>query len=174
MVTRRTLPILNECFNGSAHGWFQRRTNCYKVETCDTLRGLEPRTNRASVSISQTHTILSRSRLLTCFYSMEGAHNPGELCKYGYDRQAKGEWASWHTPNPNPQNKQKSSNEISSKEIPSKEISSNEISSKDISSKELSLEKKQTFQKGNFSMKNSSKSWSRSLFPTNQLVFFGG
>ena len=23
--------------------------------------------------------------------STEGAHNPGELCKYGYDHQAKGE-----------------------------------------------------------------------------------
>ena len=36
-------------------------------------------------------------RLLKCFYiSTEGAHDPGELCKYGYDRQAKGrEWTPW-------------------------------------------------------------------------------
>jgi hypothetical protein len=45
---------------------------------------------------------ITRSRLLTCYYSMEGAHDPGELCKYGYNCQAKGEWASWHTSNPNP------------------------------------------------------------------------
>jgi hypothetical protein len=31
-----------------------------------------------------------RSQLLKFFYkSTEGAHNPGELCKYNYDRQAK-------------------------------------------------------------------------------------
>ena len=36
--------------------------------------------------------IFFRSRLLKCFYvSTEGAHDPGELCKYGYNYQAKGE-----------------------------------------------------------------------------------
>ena len=28
MVTHWALPILNECYNGSVHGWSQRRANC--------------------------------------------------------------------------------------------------------------------------------------------------
>ena len=30
-------------------------------------------------------------------HSMKGAHDPGDLCKYAHDCQAKGECASWHT-----------------------------------------------------------------------------
>ena len=50
-----------------------------------------------------------RSQLLKCFYiSTEGANDTGELCKYGYDRQAKGESESRGSHlNPNPRtNKQ--------------------------------------------------------------------
>ena len=70
------------------------------------LRSMEPRPNRAFVSVFRPHTSLSRFRLLTCYYSMEGAHDPRDLCKYNYDHQAMGEWASGHTSNPNPWNKQ--------------------------------------------------------------------
>ena len=44
------------------------------------------------------------SWLLKCLYkSTEGAHDPGELCKYSYDHQAKGESESRGSHlNPNP------------------------------------------------------------------------
>ena len=53
--------------------------------------------------------IFGWSWFLKCFYiSTEGAHDPGELCKYGYDCQVKGESESRGSHlNPNPRtNKQ--------------------------------------------------------------------
>ena len=37
LVTRRGLPVHHEWINGSAHGWLQRRTKCYKVRTVGGL-----------------------------------------------------------------------------------------------------------------------------------------
>ena len=37
LVTRRGLPVHHERISGSAHGWLQRRTNCYKVRTVGGL-----------------------------------------------------------------------------------------------------------------------------------------
>ena len=49
-----------------------------------------------------------RSQLLKCFYiSTEEAHDPGELCRYGYDCQA-----LWFTSDPNPRTNKQTNNKL--------------------------------------------------------------
>ena len=77
------------------------------MKTCDGLEDASQPGTKARKGVCfhiNNHNIVFRSRLLKCFYiSTEGAHDPGELCRYGYNRQAKGESESRGSHlNPNP------------------------------------------------------------------------
>ena len=79
-----------------------KKSKLYLGETCDGSEAASQPGTKARKGIcfrTNNHNIVFWSRLLKCFYlGTEEAHNPGELCKYGYHCQAKGESESrgWH------------------------------------------------------------------------------
>ena len=80
--------MLNSLFRKQARSIFQHAATKLSKSVWEVEAKL---TTWVEIKYEKLILFLSQSRLLKCFYiSTEGAKAPGKLCKYDYDRQAKG------------------------------------------------------------------------------------